>query len=127
MRTLPTEPLDSRRSGGIGGQLGNDTNSMGVRRPDNLANSEIWHNGAAVATIPGVGSLSFSVMRFGVLVDLIAGEFWLISTGGTWIGPDPAVDPGLLFFPRSIGGDTARLALQAGPDGGEQRLFYLPP
>ncbi|MGO1069328.1 hypothetical protein [Lysobacter sp. CA199] len=109
----------------FGGELAVDADSMALRVSADLADLEVRHNGAVIATIPGAGGLGSSVTRYGVLIDRVAGEFWLIS-GGAWLGPDPATDPGLPYFPGGDGGGSAWLALEARPGGGENRLFFLP-
>ncbi|QWP74611.1 hypothetical protein J5226_12965 [Lysobacter sp. K5869] len=108
----------------FGGELGLDANSIALRVSADLADLELRHNSAALATIPGAGSLASGVSRFGVLIDRATGELWLRAASG-WLGPDPATDPGLPYFPGGDGG-TGWFALEGRPNGGEQRLFFLP-
>ncbi|MFK3647903.1 hypothetical protein ACI2IY_05625 [Lysobacter enzymogenes] len=108
----------------FGGELGLDANSIALRVTADLADLELRHNGAVLATIAGAGSLASSPTRFGVLVDRATGELWIRAASG-WLGPDPATDPGLPYFPGGDGG-TAWFAVEGRPNGGDQRLFFMP-
>ncbi|WP_408953058.1 hypothetical protein [Lysobacter sp. Hz 25] len=108
----------------FGGELGTTADSIALRVSADLADLEARHNGAVLATIPGAGPLGSGVTRYGVLIDRSTGEFWIRAASG-WLGPDPATDPGLPYFPGGDGG-TSWFALEARPAGGEQRLFFLP-
>lgn len=114
------------KPGFAGAEMGLDTDSMAIRVSADTNDLEIWHNGAAIATLPGVGFWGAGSARFGLLIDRTTSEFW-IAAGNAWLVLDPSVDPGLPYFPGGDGGGDAWLALESRPGSTQYtRLFFLP-
>lgn len=106
---------------GLGTRLGDSPFSIGLRvdGADLIAVSD----NATIATFAGEGGRGSTTARWGLLVDPVAKQWWLLANG-TWVGPGPNTDPGNAYFADDFG--FSRPAIEAAATLGSSRLWFAP-